>query len=244
MGCWDENIYGGDNALDAREKIYDICGAEEYDSNEELKPIELDTLKSKMVELQDYLDKQDEEEKNIGYLVLGAIIMHSGSHFSEPLMDRVNIAITNDDWADDNPLRALAMKNYRKIIKEYDGNSFNIESVDLRENTEPTAADLMSEEFQQFYGILAARTAKLERNAEETSGVKEYDEGVADANEEEINFLAELKELVERYEQFGNLMEKIEDGINNGFPAVSNQLSGAKLSYGGSSGGGKDIMPG
>jgi hypothetical protein len=246
MGCWNENIYGGDNALDARASIYQLCGAEEYNSKNEVEPVPTELLKSKMVEIQEYLDSQDEEDKNIGYIVLAAIIMHSGVHFAEPLMDRVMWATENDEWAEDNQLRRMVMKNYRKLIKDYNPEEpIDVEAINLLEETEPTALDILSEEFQQIYGIIAARTAKLKRNMDEKSGVKEYDEGVADANQEEIDFLAEFKELLERHEQFGNLLEKIEDGMKNGFAGIaSGGMTGAKISSGGSSSGGKDIMPG
>jgi len=246
MGCWNENIYGGDNALDSRASIYQICNAEEYNSKNEIEPIKAKLLKSKIVEIRDYLDSQDEEDKNIGYIVLAAIIMHSGVEFEETILNRVMWATENDDWSKESQLRNLVMKNYRKLIKEYNPEEpINVEAINLLEETEPTTLDLLSDEFQQIYGIIAARTAKLMRNMDEKSGVKEYDDGVADANQEEIDFLAEFKELLERHEQFGNLLEKIENGMKNGFSGiVSGGMTGAKISSGSSSSGAKDVMPG
>ena len=43
MGCWKEDIYGGDIALDSRTSIYLICDSEEFDSDGNLLPIPLES---------------------------------------------------------------------------------------------------------------------------------------------------------------------------------------------------------
>jgi len=243
MGCWKEDIYGGDVALDRRTSIYGICNFDEFDSSGNLQPIPVELLDSKMVEIQENIDSEDNDTINIGYLVLAAVIMHSGGELSESIKQNVLYAIKHDSWANDNQVRKLAMRNYNKLVSEYvPGESINVEEVNLLGETDPTTQELLAEDFRQVFGIITARKAKLKRSLEEKSGVDEYDEGFADAASEEIDFLEEFGELLEKYEQFGELLEKIEDGMSNGFSGIAGTSMG-KVSIG-NSGGGKDVMPG
>ncbi len=246
MGCWNENIFGGDNALDWRDNIYEFCKVEQFDSNNEFISIPIGVIKEKAVEIMDMIDSvEEEDDRNIGYLVLAAIMMHSGSHFSEPIKDKIISAIDTDSWSKTNQVRKVVMINYKNLISEYSpGVSVNVENVNLLENKDASEEDMLSEEFKQIYGILVARTKKLKKSIEEKSGVKDYDDGFKDAAEEEIDFLTEFKDLFEKYEQFASLQEKIDEGMKTGFSASAGTTVGNKQSSGGSGGSSNDVMAG
>jgi len=245
MGCWNEKIFGGDVPLDWKENMYTFCGAEEFgELGEKSKAIPKDKLSDKMVELQNMLDSNEEEEdRNIGYLVLGALIMRSGLHFGEVIQERILNAIEEDEWAKDNHLRKIVMRNYKKLVKEYDPeNPINIDEVNLTDEPEDSEEEELGEEFKQIFGIMVARMKKLRRGIEEKSGVKEYDEGFADASQESIDFLEDFKELIAKQEQFGILLDRIENGAS--FSSGGSGSGNSPKSPSGSMDGGKDIVAG
>jgi hypothetical protein len=246
MGCWNEKIFGGDTPLDWKDNMYQFCDAEEYgDIGEKSKPIPKDKLSDKMVELQNMIDSNEEEDdKNIGYLVLAALIMRSGLHFGEVIKERVMNAIDEDEWAKENPVRRIVMKNYKSLIKGYNPeNPINIENVSLQDEPEESDEDELGEEFKQIFGLMNARVKRLKKGIEEKSGVDEYDEGYADASQESIDFLIDFKELISKQEQFGILLERIENGTSftSGGMGSSNAPTPASS---GSMSGGKDINVG
>lgn len=246
MGCWKETIYGGDAPLDWKENIYEFCGVEEYGSlGDKPKPIPKKVLKSKMVEIQEMLDSdREEDDRNIGYLVLGALIMHSGVHINDVLQERIFEAISEDEWAKENPVRKIVMNNYKSLIKDYDPKKpINVENVNLLEESEDAEEDELAKEFEQLFGLMKSRIKKLKKGIDEKSGVKEYDEGFADASQEEIDFLVDFKELMSKQEQLGILMERIESGVS--FGGANTGSSGSLTgSGGGDMSGGKDVNPG
>lgn len=244
MGCWNESIYGGDAALDWKENIYAFCKVEEYNSDMKQMPIPKDILSTRMVELQEMLDSiEEEEDRNISYLVLGALMMYSGVEIEEHTKSRIFKAADEDDWATDNQVRKIVMNNFKGIIKEYNTeNPINIEEVNVVKETEDTFEDELAGEFKQLFGLMNARLKKLGRGIDEKSGVAEYDEGFADASNEEIDFLNDFKELMSKQEQFGALLEVIESGAN---PVMGMTNSSTTSSDGsGDAGSGQDINHG
>lgn len=241
MGCWNENIYGGDVSLDWRHKIYEICEVDEYDENDKITLMPADTLESKYDDITKEIDStEDEDEKNIGYIVLGAIIMRSGADMSH-LREDISKSALNDEWSKDNQIRKIVMSNYSKTVQEYNPEEpVDVENINLSKETEDTFEDDLAGEFKQLFGLMNARIKKLRKGIEEKSGVKEYDEGFADASQEEIDFLIDYKELISKQEQFAELLKKIESG-DNFFPTSS---GGSKVKSTSSMGSGKDISPG
>ena len=241
MGCWNENIYGGDVSLDWRHKIYELCEIEEYDENDQITLMPKDVLESKYNELLKEIDSTDvDDDRKIGYIVLGAIIMRSGANI-DSLRNEISDAALNDEWSKDNPLRRIVMNNYSKAVLEYNSEEpIDVENLNLSKETEDTFDDDLAGEFRQLFGLMNARIKKLRKGMEEKSGVKEYDEGFSDASQEEIDFLIDYKELISKQEQFAELLKKIEDGdsFSPGSKSSREIASHSEMGYG------KDVSPG
>lgn len=243
MGCWKETIYGGDTPLEYKEKIYDLCGVEEYGSDNKSKPIPAKIINKKLAEIKSMIDDADEDDDiNIGYLVLGAIIMHAGAKFDESTMNRVVRAADEDEWSKENQLRKIVIKNYQKTLKEYNHkNPIDIESLNTLEEVEDTEEDIISNEFKSLFTIINARINKLRNSIQE----KEYDEGYGDAYQEEIDFLTDFKEMIEKQEQLAIIFERIENEINTSSFSIVEQKFSNNHSFGsGSMNGGNDIIIG
>jgi len=225
MGWWNESIYGGDAPLTWKENIYELCKTKMYGRGDKPKSITAKNLTkniSKIIEMIDEVSKEDVNDANIGYQILGAIVMNSGFDFDEAfgLKDSVIEAIENDSWAKENPLRAKALKNYKKIVKDYDSSEpVNIETINVFEDSEDDDDESIAKEFKEVFGILNARIKKVEAGIEEKSGVKEFDEGFETSAQEEIDFLTDFKELVARQEMMGVLLERISKGLISSSPS-------------------------
>lgn len=253
MGWWNESIYGGDAPLLWKEKIYEFCKIQEYGKNNKVKPIPKKNLLKNIEKLREMIDVSAENtnDKNIGYQVLGAVVIHSGFDFDENygLKDAVLESIDNDEWSKENALRNNVLKNFKKIIKEYDPNEpVDIETVNVFEENEDAEDESVAKEFKEMFGIMNARIKKIKSNIEEKSGIKEFDEGYETAASEEIDFLTDFKELMERQEQMGILLERISKGLTNSNPSTPSNETAAKTAAVGSAsasvGVGKDIQPG
>lgn len=272
MGWWSENVYGGDAPLKWKEDIYELCKTEVYGEDHKVQPIPTNKLSKNFKKIQKFVEEKstDENHKNLGYQVMGAIFMHAGFDMDEVLVrERIIEAIEADDYSKENYVRKNVMKNFKKLIKEYaPENPVNIITVNVFEENED-AEEEIAKEFKQVFGLINARIKKLQAGIQEKSGVKEYDEGYEVASTEEIEFLTDFKELMSKMEMMGVLFERIEQGLvgNPVSPATSESrensydspsapasegrgdLKKAKAvakspSIGKSSTSGKDIMPG
>jgi len=248
LGCWNENIYGGDASLEWKENMYELCKAKEYDSKNKPKAIPLGKLKSKLDDLIEMIEKSDTDDgdKNIGYVVLGSIMMHSGFDFDTEieLKERIISAAERDEWSNENPLRKIVMRNYIRLINDYNPSEpINVDSVNFLEDTTPTEEEDIANEFKELFTIMNARIKKLERGMEEKSGNKDYDEGFADASQEEVDFLTDFKELISRQEQLGIILERISKGLDIGYGGENKAVANTSIKES-ASGAGKDSMPG
>lgn len=247
MGCWKETIYGGDTPLDFREKIYKICGVEEYGSSDSVQPIPSKILDKKLSKILDLINSSEGDDINIGFLVLGAIIMHSGAKLEE-VKSSILTAADEDGWSKDSQIRKNVIKIYKTILNDYNpSNKIDIELVNFFDEVEDTEEEVIANEFKTLFTIMNARIKKLKRSIEEKSGIKEYDEGFADASQEEISFLTDFKEIIERQEQLAVVLERIENGMSTSGYSGSSSTSGNAVASGsgsGSMGGGNDVVAG
>lgn len=251
MGWWSQDIFGGDEPLDWQEKIYEICETQIYGDNHKAKVISTDVLSEKIETIISFIEKSD--SKNIGYQILGAIIMLSGFDIDEvdDLRKKIIEASEDDEYAREDLARKNVMKNFKNLIKNYNFTEpVDITTINVFEQSEDVEDDI-SKEFKEIFGLMKARIKKLENGKEEKSGVKEYDEGYEAASQEEIDFLTDFMELMSKMEMMGVLFEKIAQGL------VGNSVSsGSEQKYSGdkeasapsisktSPGTGKDTMPG
>jgi hypothetical protein len=246
MGCWKEIIYGGDTPLEFREKIYKICGVEEYGSNNKVQPIPDEIIDGKMSEITSLINESEGDDVNIGFLVLGAIIMHSGANLDEETKGLILTAADEDEWSKENQVRKNVIKIYKNTLNDYSpSNPIDVESINFFDEVDDTEEDVIAHEFKTLFTIMNARIKNRKKNIEEKSGVKEYDEGYADASQEEIDFLTDFKEMIEKQEQLAIIFERIENEINtSSFSIVEQKFSNNHFFGSGSMSGGNDIMTG
>lgn len=194
--------------------------------------------------------------------------MHSGFDFdSMPnnLKSRIIESAEEDSYSRENFVRKNVMKNFKKLIKEYNFlEPVNVIEVNVFEEAEDDDEQI-AKEFKEIFGLMKARIKKLESGKEEKSGSEDYDKGYEDASQEEIDFLTDFMELMSKMEMMGVLLEKISQGLV-GNPVSSgsgDKVKEAPMSRGdvsnkaipvssegkapstkSASGTGKDIMPG
>ncbi|MEK6828828.1 MAG: hypothetical protein AABY15_01790 [Nanoarchaeota archaeon] len=248
MGWWSENVYGGDAPLKWQEEIYALCKTEVYGEDNKVQPIPVKVIKKSFKKITKLVEENstDANHKNLGYQVLGAILMHAGFDMDEvEVRERIIESIEGDDYSKENYIRKNVMKNFKKLIKEYaPENPVNIISVNVFEESED-AEEEIAKEFKQIFGLMKARIKKLEAGIEEKSGVKDYDEGYEAASREEVDFLNDFMELMSKMEMMGVLFEKIEQGlVGNSTPSPTPMGEAKSSSRKSASGSGKDIMPG
>jgi len=246
MGWWDESIYGGDAPITWKENIYELCKADEYGSDGKEKSIPRKTITKKLDDIKNLIENSDTDDnnRNIGYQVLGAIMMHAGFDLlSNPVKDRVLTAIEEDKWSIENPIRLNAMKNFKKLIKEYDfSEPVNVSNVNVFEENDDDDEEI-AKEFKEVFGIINGRIKKLETLIEENSGNEDYDEGFEAAAQEELEFLKDFKELFGKQEMMGILLERINKGLIDSNP-LSNTGEKAVKESTPANVGGKDVMSG
>lgn len=238
MGWWKVYIYGGDEPLSWREKIYEICGVNEYsdeldDTGKNFKTnvIPAEILEKHLTTIENEIKTSDKGDnfRHLGYQVLGAVGMASGFNFNEDLKTRIIQACDEDAYAKENIGRRNVMKNYKNTLNEYTPeNPINLEEYKMDEEPEMNEEEL-SKQFKEMFTLINARIAKLNRGKEESSGNADYDEGFADASDEEIAFLQDFKELMEKQEQLGILLEQIASGVFD-TPQVSSEEYDKKIS--------------
>jgi hypothetical protein len=262
MGWWNAGVYGGDETLQWQEKIYGMVGVEIYGSDHAVQAIPNNILSEKIGEIVESIESgsANEDNKNIGYQILGAIIMHSGFDIDseDNLRQRIIKESDEDAYSKENFLRKNVMKNFKKLIKEFNPSEpVNILDVNVFEEPEDDDEQI-AKEFKEVFGLMKARIKKLESGIEEKSGNKEYDEGYEAASQEEIDFLTDFMELMSKMEMMGVLFEKINQGLVGSPISSGSSEMGAKMESGTHgnasfapsptkstpSGSGKDIMPG
>lgn len=264
MGWWNQSIYGGDEPLQWQEIIYGICEINVYGDDHNVQPIPVDTLSEKIDSIISEIENNSSDDsKNIGYQVLGAIIMHSGFDFDSivnNLKSRIIESAEEDSYSKENFVRKNVMKNFKKLIKEYNFlEPVNVIEVNVFEEAEDDDEQI-SKEFKEIFGLIKARIKKRESGKEEKSGIEEYDKGYEDASQEEIDFLTDFMELMSKMEMMGILLEKISQGLVGNPVSTSPMEKEASMSRGenkaipvpdrkapslkSAPGTGKDIMPG
>jgi hypothetical protein len=238
MGWWTVYIYGGDEPQSWKERIYEICEVNEYSDeldetgkNFKSNVIPAETLEKHLTKIEDEIKTSDKGEnyRHLGYQVLGSIAMAAGFDINEDLKTRIIQACDADSYASENIRRRNVMKNYKNTLNEYTPeNPINLEEYKMDEEPEMNEEEL-SKQFKEMFTLINARISKLNRGKEESSGNADYDEGFADASDEEIAFLKDFKELMEKQEQLGILLEQIASGVFD-TPQVSSEDYDKKVS--------------
>lgn len=119
MGWWSTGIMGGDTPYDFKDEIYDICGIEEFgESSRNLIPKE--TFLNNLPKILEYIGAS-EYDQEIGYQVLGVMMMEAGVEISPELKATMIEAAENDEWASEDEERRAAMRQFIMFLDVYDG---------------------------------------------------------------------------------------------------------------------------
>lgn len=250
MGWWNQTIYGGDESLKWQEEIYNCCNYELYGKNNKIQAIPVDVLSEKINDIIYHIENTSESEnsESIGFQIIGAILMHSGYDINsfEGLKEKIIASTEDDEYAKDNAVRRNVMKNFKKLVEDYDfNNPVAVHEISITNEPEESDEEI-KKEFKIILDLIKARKKKLEKGKTEKSGNDDYDEGYADASQEEIEFLTDFSELMSKMEMMGVLMEKISENISSSNSTVyssKEKLSSAPTPSQ-NLGSGKDIMPG
>lgn len=234
MARWNENVYGGDLDLEIREKLYSTFKTDEFDEKDELSVIENSKIEENLDEAISVCEGYEGDEKNIAFQVLSVVLMKSGAFISDSLSSTIIEHIENDEWSRENEIRSLVMKNLRKLVKEYDpSNPVDIETVNVLKEVEETASENVNSQFKEILSIFDGRIKKLESLKAETSGNLDFDEGYAAMAEEEVEFLSEVRDLIVKHKELGELYEKIYKGYKDSSSSSSSNEAVTASNLGG-----------
>lgn len=118
MGWWSKGILGGDLPYDFKDEIYAICEVEEFgESDRNIIPKE--TFEDKLPEILEYIEETGDDVE-IGYQVLGVMMMEACASISDDLKETMIDAARNDDWASEDDERRAAMDEFIKSLESYD----------------------------------------------------------------------------------------------------------------------------
>jgi len=134
MGWWSYDVLGGDPALDALGNIAEACGvgynsmSDEEEEKETYYGYDFHKVKEQLKTVKDienlikkcfYAFREDNDE--IGYQVLGLVLMSVGNNIPKKIKDKIIKSIKNDEWAKECTERKEAMDNYLKVMESYVG---------------------------------------------------------------------------------------------------------------------------
>lgn len=128
MGWWSATIMGGDTPLDIEAGLLETAGLSVFDYQEEGDELYRSKIESSINDMIYYIENEvskwgDPDYINIGYQVLGVMIMSSGAKILPGLQKRIITAADDDEWASEgNNERATYIHNFKTAIEQYDTN--------------------------------------------------------------------------------------------------------------------------
>jgi hypothetical protein len=132
MGWWSTTIMGGDSPLDFEDAFYGICDAEKWDGNKQV-PIPAKTLAIHLPKILDYIQECEGWDLQMGYQVLGVMLMKSGCPIPRELKDKIVWAAENDEWAQGDGERMRHCQKFAKQIQSYEGSPTKVDQEGLFE---------------------------------------------------------------------------------------------------------------
>lgn len=218
MAWFNQSIYGGDLPLKWRDRIYEICdNSIQYEIGVKgVFPIDPVVLSEKLSIIIDEIESQEDPDyKNIGFQVLGAVIVHSGFDLDSVsgLKDKIAKSLEEDFYAKESKSRSNVVLNFRNLLFEYNPeNPINISNENFLKEPEDIR-DELGKEFKLIYDLIKGRINKIKNSISESSGDKNFDDGYKTASEEEVDFLNDFVELLQKVQLAGELFQKIEENI-------------------------------
>ena len=128
MGWWSRNIMGGDTPWDFEDLIYDVVGKEKYPERPGVKPADQERVNLTKEDFDSQIDNIEKEildfawssdATDIGYQVLGYMMMEAGGNLEGELKTKIINACKNDSRAAVDQERKEVMDRMIKQIQEY-----------------------------------------------------------------------------------------------------------------------------
>jgi len=136
MGWWSATIMGGDMPLDIEAGLLETAGIPVFDYQEAGDELYRSKIESSINDMIYYIENEvskwgDPNYVDIGYQVLGVMIMSSAAKLPSGLQKRIITAADDDEWASegDND-RATFIHNFKTAIEQYDTNGGTAVLVD------------------------------------------------------------------------------------------------------------------
>jgi len=120
MGWWSTDIMGGDTPLDYKDAFYDICGVDEFPETGVRVKLTREDMETHLNEMVEFIDKNEWDDSDIGYQVLGVLLMRAGATINGDLRDFIMQACENDAWATMDDERQIATTNLFNAIRDYE----------------------------------------------------------------------------------------------------------------------------
>lgn len=133
MGWWSTTIMGGDSPLDVEDGIYEICKAQKWGEGKGKGKIKIPVknFMDKLPQIISYIEEERGWYLEIGYQVLGVMMMEIGAPIPEELKVRILQAAEADEWAKQDEVRRSHCHKFAKTLRDYNGKSTKIESEGL-----------------------------------------------------------------------------------------------------------------
>ena len=119
MGWWSTDILGGDAPLDYEDAIYDICGIDKFPEEGGKARISAAVLEENLAEIIVMID-EDAYDNEIGYQVLGVMMMASGAEITPDLRFEIIRSCNEDDWAKEDEERQRSILGLLGALDAYD----------------------------------------------------------------------------------------------------------------------------
>lgn len=121
MGWWSTDIMGGDSPLDWEGDFYDVCGVDMWIGNKQ-KPLTKEILEKNISAMVSKVENEKyAEDRNIGFQVIGVLLMKSGSVIDPTLKKKITQACKDDEWAKEDDERKASVNSFMEKLKEYKG---------------------------------------------------------------------------------------------------------------------------
>jgi len=130
MGTWSYTVLGSDNALDREANLlFDVCGIDQ-DELFEVHSCDLSVYRELIIRKIPEMVSNITEGDEIGWLVLGTILIRSGAPMSDSIKQNVITAARTDNEFDNNERRAY-IQTFIHQLENYDETPTTLECESL-----------------------------------------------------------------------------------------------------------------
>lgn len=124
MGWFGKGIMDGDAPLDWMGAFMHILEAPEdarYDKPDPKLRVRIESRQHILAER--VRRERDDQERNVGWQVLGVLIMAQGARMSNDVRGAIHVALVQDEWAKTELERKIYVREMSEIVDDYDGST-------------------------------------------------------------------------------------------------------------------------